>query len=64
MNAKQVEAIEHIHKWYDVKMSLADFIKSAQKPTGSDDGSYVVFTGLMYISIESTGLMFISFICL
>tara|TARA_B100000424_G_scaffold109073_1_gene82086 strand:+ start:1569 stop:1748 length:180 start_codon:yes stop_codon:yes gene_type:complete len=55
MNAKQVEAIEHIHKWHDVKMSLADFIKSAQKPIGYDDGSYVVFTGRIYIGIEPDG---------
>ena len=55
MNAKQVEAIEHIHKWHDVKMSLADFIKSAQPQVGWDDGSYIVYTGSIYIGIEADG---------
>ena len=55
MNAKQVETIEHIHKWHDVKMSLADFIKSARPSIGSDDGSYVVFTGRIYIGIQPDG---------
>ena len=54
MTDAQKAALEHIHKWHEVEIPLADFIRSAQPPVGSHD-LLIVQAGGIWIGIETDG---------
>ena len=52
---EQILSICNLHVAHQVKQPLCEFLLSARKQIGFNDGSMMVNTGLMWVGIEADG---------